>query len=163
MSALVIVVTLVAGATGALLRYGVSAAFARMPARLPWAVLIVNVVGSLVGGIVLGLVQAGVISHDLRLILLTGFAGGLTTFSTLSVETIQLVMIGRWRSAVAERLRERGARCRGRAARLLRRLLARHSLTAPAPRRGASAARLCFLRWRFEVWGNGEVCPTRTD
>lgn len=100
MSALVIVVTLLAGATGALSRYGVSAAFARMPARLPGAVLIVNVVGSLVGGIVLGLAQTGVISHDLRLILLTGFAGGLTTFSTLSVETIQLVMIGRWRSAV---------------------------------------------------------------
>jgi CrcB protein len=99
-SALVVAVILIAGATGALLRYGVSAAFARMPARLPWAVFLVNVVGSLVGGIVLGLVQAGVISHDIRLILLTGFAGGLTTFSTLSVETIQLVMIGRWRSAV---------------------------------------------------------------
>jgi fluoride exporter len=99
-SALVVVVTLVAGVAGALLRYGVSASFARMPARLPWAVLLVNVVGSLVGGVVLGLVQTGVISHDLRLILLTGFAGGLTTFSTLSVETIQLVMLGRWRSAV---------------------------------------------------------------
>ena len=100
MSALVVAVILAAGAIGALLRYGVSSTFARMPARLPWAVFIVNVAGSLVGGIVLGLVQAGVISHDLRLILLTGFAGGLTTFSTLSVETIQLVMIGRWRSAV---------------------------------------------------------------
>jgi CrcB protein len=99
-SVLVVVVTLVAGATGAVLRYGVSAAFSRMPARLPWAVFLVNVVGSFVGGVVLGLVQVGVISHDLRLILLTGFAGGLTTFSTLSVETIQLVMIGRWRSAV---------------------------------------------------------------
>ena len=64
------------------------------------AVLIVNVVGSLVGGIVLGLVQAGLIGADLRLILLSGFAGGLTTFSTFSVETIQLLMVGRWRSAL---------------------------------------------------------------
>ena len=66
-------------------------AFARTPSRLPWAVLIVNVVGSLVGGVVLGLAQAGVIGADLRLILLSGFAGGLTTFSTFSVETIQLI------------------------------------------------------------------------
>ena len=100
MSALVLVSALAAGALGALLRYATSIAFVRRPSRLPWAVLLVNVVGSLVGGIVLGLVQAGVIGADLRLILLSGLAGGLTTFSTFSVETIQLVMIGRWRSAL---------------------------------------------------------------
>ena len=95
-----LVSALAAGALGALLRYATSIAFVRRPSRLPWAVLLVNVVGSLVGGIVLGLVQAGVIGADLRLILLSGLAGGLTTFSTFSVETIQLVMIGRWRSAL---------------------------------------------------------------
>lgn len=100
MSALVVVSALAAGALGAVLRYATSIAFGRMPARLPWAVLLVNVVGSLIGGIVLGLVQSGIIGDDLRLILLSGFAGGLTTFSTLSVETIQLVLLGRWRSAV---------------------------------------------------------------
>jgi len=99
-SAVVVVGALAAGALGALLRYATSIAFSRRPSRLPLAVLLVNVVGSLVGGIVLGLVQTGVVGADLRLILLSGFAGGLTTFSTFSVETIQLIMIGRWRSAL---------------------------------------------------------------
>jgi CrcB protein len=99
-SALVVAAALAAGAVGALLRYATSLAFAGRPARLPWAVLIVNVVGSIIGGIALGLAQAGVLGVDGRLILLGGLAGGLTTFSTFSVETIQLVHEGRRRAAV---------------------------------------------------------------
>ncbi len=101
MSALVIGATLVAGAVGAGIRYLVSRAFTGTPARLPWAVLIVNVVGSLLGGVVLALGQAGVWDAGVQLIVLAGFCGGLTTFSTLSVETIQLVLEGRGRAAVA--------------------------------------------------------------
>ncbi len=95
------IAALVAGALGAVLRYGTARAFAAHPSRLPWAVLIVNVVGSLIGGIALGLAQAGVWDADLRLIVLSGFCGGLTTFSTFSVETIQLTLEGRMRAALA--------------------------------------------------------------
>jgi CrcB protein len=88
-----------AGAVGALVRYLVSRAFAA--ARLPWAVLVVNVAGSALGGAVLGLVTRAELSADLRLVVLTGLCGGLTTFSTLSVETVQLVLEGRPRAAVS--------------------------------------------------------------
>jgi len=101
MSTLVVIAALVAGSLGAVIRYGTARAFAAHPARLPWAVLIVNVAGSLVGGVVLGLAQAGTWSADARLIVLSGFCGGLTTFSTFSVETIQLALDGRMRAAVA--------------------------------------------------------------
>ena len=94
------VAVLVAGAIGALARWGTVQAFARMPSRLSWAVLVVNVVGSLVGGVVIGLAHEGVLGAEWRLILLTGFAGGLTTFSTFSVETIQLLHEGRRRAAL---------------------------------------------------------------
>jgi CrcB protein len=87
---------LAAGALGAVLRWMT----ARALGGTPWAVLLVNVTGSALAGAVLGLAEAGAVSADLRLILLTGFCGGLTTFSTLSVETIQLVLDGRWRPAV---------------------------------------------------------------
>jgi len=100
-SALVIVAAVAAGAVGAVLRYLTARAFATHPSRLPWAVLIVNVVGSLIGGVALGLAQAGAWGADARLIVLSGFCGGLTTFSTFSVETIQLTLEGRMRAAVA--------------------------------------------------------------
>lgn len=100
MTPLVVATTLLAGVIGALLRFGVSRLFAPVPDRLPWGVLIVNVVGSLVGGVVIGLLELGAIGDDVKLVVLTGFAGGLTTFSTFSVETIQLTQVGRWRAAV---------------------------------------------------------------
>ena len=81
---------LLAGAGGAVLRF--------LVARLlpsPWAVLAVNVAGSLLAGMLIGLV-----SGDLRVILLTGLCGGLTTFSTFSIETVQLVQSGRARVAL---------------------------------------------------------------
>jgi len=99
-SALVIATALAAGALGALLRYGATTLSGRTRANLPWAVLLVNAVGSLVGGIVIGLAQSGAIGADARLVVLSGFAGGLTTFSTFSVETVQLALAGRWRTAI---------------------------------------------------------------
>lgn len=105
MSAGVLVAALAAGAGGALLRYLVSVLAARRAAArgdatpFPWAVLVVNVVGSAIGGAVLGLAQVGGVSADARLILLSGLCGGLTTFSTFGVETVQLVIDGRARTA----------------------------------------------------------------
>jgi CrcB protein len=98
-SALVIIAALVAGSLGAALRYATSTLLAAR-STLPLAVLVVNLVGSLIGGLVLGLVQSGAIGADARLIVLGGLAGGLTTFSTFSVETVQLAMAGRWRTAL---------------------------------------------------------------
>ncbi len=99
MTAALVAAVLGAGVVGALARYGVSLAFAGRT-RFLWAVLLVNAVGAGVGGVVLGLAERGAVSSDLRLVLLTGFTGGLTTFSTWSVETMQLALGGRWGRAV---------------------------------------------------------------
>jgi CrcB protein len=101
MNLAVVVVALLAGALGAMLRYATTRLFARMNDELPWAVLVVNTVGSLIGGVVLGLVTTGAVGTDVQLIVMGGLAGGLTTFSTFSVETVQLVLARRWRIAVA--------------------------------------------------------------
>lgn len=102
MSAAVVIVTLVAGGVATVLRYALSFALARTSRAesFPWAVLIVNALGSAAGGVVLGLAQATGVSDEVRLIILTGVCGGLTTFSTFSVETIQLVTHARWRMAI---------------------------------------------------------------
>jgi CrcB protein len=91
--------TLGAGGLAAVVRYSVTLMFAGRR-TFPWAVLVVNVVGSAIGGTAVGLAQAGTLTTDVRLILLGGVAGGLTTFSTWSVETVQLVLTGRWRTAI---------------------------------------------------------------
>jgi len=88
------------GATAATARFAITTVVARssdvvFPNRLPHAVLIVNVVGSLIGGVAAGLAASGAVSESTRLVLATGVAGGLTTFSTLAVETLQLVRAGK--------------------------------------------------------------------
>jgi fluoride exporter len=86
----------VCGGLAALARHLVAVWFGS-DQRFPWAVLTVNIIGSALAGAVIAL-GAG-LSGDLQLILLTGVAGGLTTFSTFSVETVQLVLDGRARAA----------------------------------------------------------------
>jgi len=95
---LAVIATIVAGGLAATARFGISLAFARRR-ELPWAVLLVNVVGSAIAGAVLGLNSSGAMSGDLRLVLMGGVAGGLTTFSTFSVETMQLLRERRWVTA----------------------------------------------------------------
>lgn len=97
---LVVVGVLVAGAIGAVLRYALSRAFPVRPGHLPGGILIVNVLGSGLAGALIGLAERAELTGDLRLILVTGFCGGLTTFSTWSVETIELFDGGRWRAAI---------------------------------------------------------------
>lgn len=98
--ALVVAAVLVAGAVGAVLRYALSRALPVRPGHLPGGILIVNVAGSALAGALIGLAERAAIDGDLRLVLVTGFCGGLTTFSTWSVETIELVDGGRWRAAI---------------------------------------------------------------
>lgn len=95
---MIVLAVVLAGVVGAILRFVVSRAFANRTG-FPLAVLLVNVVGSAFGGVVVGLWASAGLSSDWRLILFTGFCGGLTTFSTFTVETVQLVTTGRARVA----------------------------------------------------------------
>ena len=72
-----IALVLLAGVAGALVRF-----FVVRTVRAPWAVLAVNVAGSFVAGLLIGSTDG-----DLRLILLTGFCGGLTTYSSFMVQS----------------------------------------------------------------------------
>lgn len=83
---MIVVATLVAGGLGAVLRHLVTR---RM--RVPWGVLAVNAVASLFAGAVLGAADAAAVDPELVHLLVAGFAGGLSTFSTLAVESVQLV------------------------------------------------------------------------
>lgn len=86
-------------AAGALLRWGSALAFNRDGAALPWGTLLVNCVGGLLVGA--ALVAFERFPHEtLRLLLVTGFLGGLTTFSAFSGESLALLQRGDWGAAL---------------------------------------------------------------
>lgn len=106
MTPLLALVVVVSGGLAAVVRYAVTTVVASRPEgsalrRFPSAVLLVNAVGSALAGCAAGLAATSALSDDARLVLITGVAGGLTTFSTFSVETVDLVLSGRWRTAVS--------------------------------------------------------------
>jgi CrcB protein len=72
------------GALGSVARYLVSlAAIAHLGSAFPWGTLAVNILGSAAIGVAFGLGLEG----QARLLLVTGFLGGFTTFSAFSLET----------------------------------------------------------------------------
>ena len=80
-----------AGALGAVTRFVVDGLIRqRWSSTFPWATLVINVSGSLLLGVLTGLVLYRGSPTDLRLIVGTGFCGGYTTFSTASFETVRL-------------------------------------------------------------------------
>ena len=83
----------IAGATiGAPLRFLTDRAVqSRHDTLFPWGTFAVNVIGSLILGIITGAVAAGGASPQVQLAVGTGFCGALTTFSTFSYETLRLL------------------------------------------------------------------------
>lgn len=82
------------GGIGAALRHGVNLAAARgLGTAFPWGTFLVNVVGSLVMGLIAGWfafrADAGLTQHA-RLFLTTGILGGFTTFSAFSLDAVLL-------------------------------------------------------------------------
>lgn len=91
------------GAGGAVLRYWISLLAAhRLPAAFPWGTLSVNLIGCFAAGLVLGIVLVrGGEGDMLRLLVLTGFLGGFTTFSAFSSETAFMILNGDlWQAAL---------------------------------------------------------------
>jgi CrcB protein len=87
----------VGGGIGCLTRYGVSKALLNTgDANFPWATLIANVLSVVVMGVGLGLFSAKLQSESLRLLIITGFCGGFSTFSTFSLETLELFRRGNY-------------------------------------------------------------------
>lgn len=82
----------VAGALGAVCRHLVdTAARDRVAGAFPWGILLVNVTGSLLAGIVTGLVTRGLVTAELSTVVAGGFLGAYTTFSTAMYDTLRLL------------------------------------------------------------------------
>lgn len=80
------------GAIGAMLRYGICVLCLYIHWSSYWATFIVNVIGSLV----LGMLVSNCNQGSMYLLATVGICGGFTTFSTFSVQSLSLIQEGRW-------------------------------------------------------------------
>ena len=88
------------GALGSVARYWMTNAVAALTGpRFPWGTIVINIVGSFVIGLVAFLtmpVGRVPITFDLRAFILAGICGGYTTFSSFSLQTLELARTGHW-------------------------------------------------------------------
>jgi fluoride exporter len=85
----------VAGALGALARYGLGDVLSRRFPGFPWATLLINVTGSfLLGAVFVILTERTSASPAFRSTVMIGLIGSYTTFSTFSLETVRLLQEG---------------------------------------------------------------------
>ncbi len=79
------------GGIGAAARYGVNIGATRfLGMAFPYGTLIINILGSLAMGLVIGAFATRETDPALKLFLTTGILGGFTTFSAFSLETVML-------------------------------------------------------------------------
>ena len=99
-----------AGSLGTIARYGLSGLVHRWAGSgFPWGTLAVNAAGCLLFALVWSLAEErGVISSQARTIVLVGFMGAFTTFSTYMFESGQFVRDGQWSTAMANVLAQNG-------------------------------------------------------
>jgi len=92
----------IGAALGAWLRWGLGAAMNAMVPALPMGTLAANLIGGYLVGVAVAIFeQYGGLAPELRLFVITGFLGGLTTYSTFSAESVSLLTTGRYGWALA--------------------------------------------------------------
>jgi CrcB protein len=86
---------------GAWLRWGLAAWLNPMFPHLPLGTLAANIGGGYLVGIAVAFFSASSLQPEWRLAVITGFLGALTTFSTFSAESVQLLQAARYGAALA--------------------------------------------------------------
>lgn len=91
------------GGLGAVSRHFLNGWVARLTGGdFPWGILVINVVGSLLMGVLVEwMALRGAVSNELRAFLTVGILGGFTTFSSFSLDTWLLIERGQTVSAFA--------------------------------------------------------------
>ncbi|MFP4143793.1 MAG: fluoride efflux transporter CrcB [Phycisphaeraceae bacterium] len=95
---------LLAGGIGSVLRWGIAEWVQRVAGGggFPWGTLAVNAAGCFLFGLIFALTERRLmLGPETRLIVLTGFMGAFTTFSTYAFESSALIRDGQWPLAIA--------------------------------------------------------------
>lgn len=83
------------GGLGSVIRFITNLIISKnMPGKLHFATLTVNILGCLLIGFLIGYLNKQSESENLKLLLVTGFCGGFTTFSTFGLENYSFIQSG---------------------------------------------------------------------
>lgn len=97
MSFMSCVVVVLGGAIGTFMRYAISVLALPISRELPWGTIVINISGSFVIGLFGTLTLAAgrfPVSENWRLFVMVGICGGYTTFSSFSLQTLDLMRSG---------------------------------------------------------------------
>lgn len=84
----------IGGGLGSIFRYGIAHLLAAQNYTFPLATLLANIVSCVILGALIGLNIKGGLAPTYKFLLMTGFCGGFSTFSTFSGETLLLLQSG---------------------------------------------------------------------
>ena len=89
------------GGIGCLVRYVIGLNFQKSSLSLPWATFISNISACFIFALIMWVSSSKIVlSSNMKLLLLTGFCGGLSTFSTFGFETFLLFKQGLFIAAI---------------------------------------------------------------
>ena len=91
----------VAGALGAMARYGLDELIGRRAGAFPWGIFVVNITGAFLIGFAVEALEPRFEESWVRAAIVTGFLGAYTTFSTFSLDTAFLMERGELAAAAA--------------------------------------------------------------
>lgn len=97
MSFSTVVIIMIGGALGTLARYLLSVLALPISGSLPWGTILINIAGSFIIGFFGTLTLASgrfPLAEPVRLFVMVGFCGGFTTFSSFSLQTLDLLRSG---------------------------------------------------------------------
>ena len=86
---------------GALARWRLGLWLNHPGAFMPWGTLAANLIGGYLVGLILAWAHHADLAPFWRLILVTGFLGALTTFSSFSAEVVDMALADRWGAALS--------------------------------------------------------------
>lgn len=94
----------IGGGLGSLCRYGIARLMSSYTGLFPLATFLANAISCIILGALIAYHLKNGMGQGLRLMLITGFCGGFSTFSTFSYETFELLQNGDYTTAFANML-----------------------------------------------------------
>ncbi len=89
------------GGLGSICRFGIGHLMAGYRLQFPWATFLANFISCFILGVLVALSMKGRLGGQVTVLLMAGFCGGFSTFSTFTNETFQMLVDGQWAKAAA--------------------------------------------------------------